>query len=79
MAVNTAMEDPMDKVYSTVQVADMLGVDTSQIRRMAARHEIGTKLNPRLWIFTEQDYSRLRALRAGVRTPRKAAAEEAAA
>jgi hypothetical protein len=66
----------MDKRdYTARDVAATLGIDDSQVRRMAARLEVGHKVG-RAWVFTDQDIERLRQRRT---KPGRVASEEAAA
>ena len=41
------------------QVADRLGIDVSQVRRLARQYDMGTKFGP-VWLFTEDDVERLK-------------------
>lgn len=50
----------MSRLRSTTQAAAELGINPSAVRRMAATHEIGTKLGPRAWVFDDDDMARLR-------------------
>lgn len=49
-------------LLTTAQVADILGIDMSHVRRLARDHGLGTKLGERFAAMTVADMERLRAL-----------------
>lgn len=53
-------------ILTTTQVAARLGIHPSRVRRLAEHHQIGTKLGPRAWAFTEQEVAMLARHSTGV-------------
>lgn len=60
-AYRAGRADAWNGVYPIGTVADMLGVTTSHVRRMAGDNGIGEKFG-RDWMFRESDVQALRAL-----------------
>lgn len=51
------------KIYSVSQAAKEIGIDTSLVRRMCRKHEIGVKLSERARVLTAADIERLKSVR----------------
>ena len=51
----------MENLLTAEQIAKELGKSVEAIRKIAAKHNIGTKLG-RDWIFTEQDIKAFEAI-----------------
>ena len=63
------MEDK--KMYSVNEVAAMLGKSIIAIRKIVARHNLGTKVG-RDWVLTEEDIEKVRRVPKPGRPPQKA-------
>lgn len=50
-------------VMTTSDVAERLGIDASRVRRLAIKHNIGSKVNERARVFTEGDVAMLQSVR----------------
>lgn len=53
-------------MLTTAQVADRLGIDTSRVRRLAARYNIGARLSDRVIVYTEEDVMEMQRHSTGV-------------
>lgn len=49
-----------DDLYTVAQVALLLGIDESRVRRLAEKRGLGRKLGPRMWTFTAADVAAMR-------------------
>lgn len=47
-------------ILTTKQVAERLGITPRAVRALAERHDIGTKINDRMRVYSDEDVSRLR-------------------
>jgi hypothetical protein len=61
-----------DSLYSTTEVASLVGLQPASVRRLAIKHNIGRKLSDRVRVFSEHDIERLRQRKT---TPGKARKE----
>lgn len=57
-----------EPIYTTAQVAALLGVSDSRVRQIALTLGVGRKLSPRVRVFTAAEVERLRG-RAGPGRP----------
>jgi DNA-binding transcriptional MerR regulator len=47
-------------LYTTQEVAELLGMHPASVRRLAIKHNIGRKLSDRVRVFRSADIDRLR-------------------
>lgn len=59
-------------ILTTTQVAERLGIDSSRVRQIAIKHDIGTKINDRTRIFTEEEATMIDAIRQPIGRPKVA-------
>ena len=52
-------------LYTTKQVAKILGVDDSRVRVLAQSRGVGIKLGSGAWVFTEQDIENMKDRKPG--------------
>lgn len=53
----------LDKLFTTQQVSDLLGLHPGWINRLACRHGLGVRLNRNMRVFTVDDIERLKVRR----------------
>jgi hypothetical protein len=53
----------MTNLLTTTKVAERLGINSSRVRQLAIAHNIGTKINDRTRVFTEEDIAMLQSIR----------------
>ena len=56
-------------IFTTAQVAARLGINASRVRQLAIEHHIGTKLNNRMRVFTEEDVQMIDSARNPIGRP----------
>lgn len=50
----------MQGYYTAKEAGDKLGISESRVRALARALQLGLKINPRLWMFTEADIETMR-------------------
>lgn len=56
--------------YTTAEVAAILGIDESRVKRLAVSRHLGHKFGERLWMFSDVDIEAMRTRKRG-RPPKK--------
>ncbi len=54
-----------NKIYTSRDVADILGISIQRVLALAKSRDVGTYLNPRMMVFSEADIEALRVRRTG--------------